>query len=94
MSRGFGLATGKRVGCSVPVFAACAGDAGDKLDVRIEVIKGPVSADDPNKRFKVDGLSGATITSRGVSQMLRYWMGDDGFGPFLQRFRVRNAQGG
>ena len=71
-----------------------AGDAGDKLDVRIEVIKGPVSADDPNKRFKVDGLSGATITSRGVSQMLRYWMGDDGFGPFLQRFRVRNAQGG
>jgi hypothetical protein len=30
MSRGFGLATGKRVGCSVPVFAACAGVAGDK----------------------------------------------------------------
>ena len=30
MSRGFDLATGKRVGCSVPVFAACTGVAGDK----------------------------------------------------------------
>ncbi len=53
---------------------------------KIEVIKGasgPV-AEDPHR---VDGLSGATITSRGVTNMLHYWMGEKGFGPYLEKFR-------
>ena len=33
----------------------------------------------------VDALSGATITSNGVTNMLRFWFGPDGFGPFLNR---------
>jgi Na+-transporting NADH:ubiquinone oxidoreductase subunit C len=28
--------------------------------------------------YKVDGLSGATITSRGVSNMVEYWFGNQG----------------
>ncbi len=35
--------------------------------------------------YMVDGLSGATITSRGVDSMLKYWFSDDGFGPFLRQ---------
>jgi Na+-transporting NADH:ubiquinone oxidoreductase subunit C len=35
----------------------------------------------------VDGLSGATITSRGVSNLLAFWLGDAGFGPYLTNFR-------
>jgi Na+-transporting NADH:ubiquinone oxidoreductase subunit C len=31
----------------------------------------------------VDGLAGATITSRGVTAMLRFWLGEHGFGPYL-----------
>lgn len=36
---------------------------------------------------QVDGISGATRTARGVDGMVRYWMGDSGFGPFLRRIR-------
>jgi len=50
-------------------------------EVAIEVIKGSASADE---KFAVDGLSGATITSRGVTNMLHFWLGPRGFGPFIQ----------
>ena len=36
---------------------------------------------------EVDGLSGATITSTGVENMIQYWLGDNAFGPFLERYR-------
>jgi Na+-transporting NADH:ubiquinone oxidoreductase subunit C len=63
----------------------------DRGDVAIEVIKGHAGppADDP---YRVDGLSGATITGRGVSHLVRFWLSDDGFGPYLERFR--QAEGG
>ena len=37
--------------------------------------------------YSVDALSGATITSRGVSNMLSFWLGEHGFGPFLAKVR-------
>ncbi len=46
------------------------------------VFKGPAPTDNP---YAVDGLSGATITSRGVTNLLRYWASDDGYGPFLSK---------
>ena len=47
--------------------------------VALTVIKGKVSNDDPSKTYKVDGLSGATITGRGVSNMITYWFGNSGY---------------
>jgi len=41
--------------------------------VIIKVIKGAVSESTPDADSKVDGLSGATLTSRGVENMLHYW---------------------
>jgi Na+-transporting NADH:ubiquinone oxidoreductase subunit C len=49
------------------------------------VFKGPAPQDNP---YAVDGLSGATITSRGVTNLLRYWASDDGYGPFLSKLAV------
>lgn len=46
------------------------------------VYKGPAPSDNP---YAVDGLSGATLTSRGVTNLLRYWASDDGYGPFLRK---------
>jgi Na+-transporting NADH:ubiquinone oxidoreductase subunit C len=46
---------------------------------------GPV-ADDP---YNVDGLSGATLTSRGVTNLLRFWLGENGFGPYLEKYRAQ-----
>ncbi len=39
--------------------------------------------------YQVDGLSGATITSNGVTNMLEFWLGPSGFGPYLAEFRKR-----
>jgi Na+-transporting NADH:ubiquinone oxidoreductase subunit C len=36
---------------------------------------------------EVDGLSGATVTANGVQGLVNYWLGPDGFGPFLERYR-------
>jgi Na+-transporting NADH:ubiquinone oxidoreductase subunit C len=46
------------------------------------VFKGPAPASNP---YAVDGLSGATITSRGVTKLVRYWVGDNAYGPFLDK---------
>lgn len=64
---------------------------GDDGDVRIEVIKGAVNPANPGSEYQVDGLSGATITARGVSNMLQYWLGENGFKPYLAELK---AQGG
>ena len=53
-------------------------------DVTFKVIKGKVENDDKLALYKVDGLSGATITSRGVSNMVEYWFGDSGYSALLR----------
>lgn len=40
-----------------------------------------------NAENEVDGMSGATITSNGVEGLINYWLGSDGFGPFLEHYR-------
>jgi Na+-transporting NADH:ubiquinone oxidoreductase subunit C len=51
----------------------------------IEVVKGSVAANAPNAERKVDGLSGATLTSDGVENLMDFWLGEQGYGPFLAR---------
>ena len=52
-------------------------------NVAISVIKGHVDSGTANAEYKVDGLSGATLTSKGVDNMMKFWLGKNGFGPFL-----------
>ena len=59
--------------------------------VRIEVIRGKVVQGRPETQYQVDGLSGATITSRGVRDMLRYWLGAKAFGPYLAKLKERGV---
>ncbi|MCA8999281.1 MAG: Na(+)-translocating NADH-quinone reductase subunit C [Planctomycetaceae bacterium] len=40
-----------------------------------------------SKDTEVDGLSGATITSNGVENTVKYWLGENGFGPYLAKLR-------
>jgi len=60
----------------------------ENWEPRIVVIKGPAAppAQDPHR---VDGLSGATITSNAITRMMQFWLGNEGYGPFLKRFRER-----
>lgn len=50
--------------------------------VILYVTKGPSSED-----YEIDGISGATLTSNGVTNMIRYWLGENGYGPVLQKLR-------
>jgi len=52
-------------------------------EVKVGVIKGQAGTVDEDPHH-VDGLSGATITSNGVTNLLRFWLGDPGFGPFIK----------
>lgn len=60
----------------------------------LEVIKGSVLATHTAADFQVDGLSGATLTGNGVTNMLHYWFGDQAYGPYLQRLRSEGKQNG
>ncbi|MBD3386228.1 Na(+)-translocating NADH-quinone reductase subunit C [candidate division KSB1 bacterium] len=59
--------------------------------LRIQVLKGSVDPSDPNSKFKVDGLSGSTLTTRGVDQLVRYWLGENGYGPFFDYLREEKS---
>ncbi len=59
--------------------------------VELGVIKGQVTKTTPNAEHKVDGLSGATLTSNGVDYMLDYWLGENGFAPFLDNLEKGEA---
>lgn len=58
----------------------------------IEVLRGRAGpfAEDPHR---VDGIAGATITGRGVTAMLRFWLGAHGYGPFLKRLPQGGTDG-
>ena len=52
--------------------------------VALSVIKGKVEQSDMQAQYKIDGLSGATITGRGVTNMVAYWFGDSGYASLLR----------
>lgn len=56
-------------------------------NLALEVMKGAVNPGSSKASYQVDGLSGATLTSRGVSDLVRYWLGQDGFASFLDKLK-------
>ncbi len=58
----------------------------DKWVPQLTVIKGRAGPPEQDPHH-VDGLSGATITSNAVSRLTTFWMSNDGWGRFLERFR-------
>ena len=55
--------------------------------VRLGVALRPVDPVSPDFTHLVDGITGATRTGEGVSNLLRFWLGDYGFGPYLQKIQ-------
>jgi Na+-transporting NADH:ubiquinone oxidoreductase subunit C len=56
-------------------------------EVRLQVVRGSVDPGAEYAAWSVDGISGASLTAEGVSNMVQFWLGDKGFGPFLARVR-------
>ncbi len=63
----------------------------NKGAVELAVIKGSVDAANPAAKYQVDGLAGATLTSNGVTNLVQFWMGKNGFGPFLEHLKAGDA---
>lgn len=56
----------------------------DRGEVAIKVVKGGAK---PGDVHGVDGLSGATLTSNGVTNTFDFWLGEEGYGPFINKYR-------
>ena len=59
----------------------------EKGNLLIKVIKGKVTVNEANSNYKVDGLSGATLTSNGVTNLLAFWLGELGYLKFLSNLK-------
>lgn len=53
-------------------------------EIKIKLVKGGAKLDDIHG---VDALSGATLTSNGVTNTLEFWLGAEGYGPFVAKFK-------
>ncbi|MDI3490364.1 MAG: Na+-transporting NADH:ubiquinone oxidoreductase subunit [Thauera sp.] len=63
-------------------------DAGKPI---IRIVKGGVDPSSPDAANQVDALAGATLTSNGVDRLIQFWLGEQGFGPFLAKLRTQGA---
>lgn len=59
--------------------------------VAIAVVKGAVDPSASGAEYKVDGLSGATLTTKGVHNLIQFWLGEDGYGPFIANMKKGKA---
>lgn len=64
-------------------------DNNDKVAIR--VVKGNVDESSANADHQVDGLAGATLTSNGVTHLVQFWLGENGFGSFIEHLRAGEA---
>lgn len=63
----------------------------DHGSLAVRVVKGGVDPQNPNAGHQVDALAGATLTSNGVNNLLHFWLGEQGFGPFIAKLRAGEA---
>jgi Na+-transporting NADH:ubiquinone oxidoreductase subunit C len=63
----------------------------DDGSLAVQIVKGHVDAQSPDAINQVDGLAGATLTTNGVNNLLHFWLGENGFGPFIAKLRAGEA---
>lgn len=56
----------------------------------IQIVKGGVREDSPEISHQVDALAGASLTSRGVNNLLHFWLGENGFGKLLNNLKNKS----
>lgn len=54
--------------------------------LRIAIVRGQSTGP-----HEIDGITGATRTTSGINNMLRFWLGEHGFGPFLTKLQSGEA---
>lgn len=57
----------------------------------IELIKGAVNPENESADWQIDGLAGATLTARGVTNLVQFWLGEAGFASYLDNVKSGEA---
>ncbi len=57
--------------------------------VALGLIKGLVDNSKAGSEFQVDGLAGATLTSVGVTNLVKFWMSQEGFAAYLDKVKTK-----
>ncbi len=65
----------------------------DDWNLKIEVIKGKVDKSRDDAKYKIDGLSGSTLTTRGVDQLVKFWLGEEGYGRYIKKLQEELING-
>lgn len=65
----------------------------DSGEVALGFAKGKSSATGAASAHEIDGLSGATLTTKGVDSLMEFWFGDHGFKPFITAMKKENSNG-
>ncbi|MBT8125885.1 MAG: Na(+)-translocating NADH-quinone reductase subunit C [Gammaproteobacteria bacterium] len=60
----------------------------DTGEPRIELVKGAVDYNQAQAVHQVDAIAGATLTSRGVGNLMRFWFGEQGYKALLERIAL------
>jgi Na+-transporting NADH:ubiquinone oxidoreductase subunit C len=76
-----------------------AGWQGKKLfgpngEMELSVVKGGAQVSEEQKPYSIDGLSGATLTTQGVDNLMRFWFGEHGYEPFIARIKQEGGFNG
>jgi Na+-transporting NADH:ubiquinone oxidoreductase subunit C len=61
------------------------------MEPALGLIKGSVDSTSAMAKHQIDGLSGATLTSVGVTNLVQFWMGANGYAPFLTNLKAGGA---
>ena len=59
--------------------------------IAISVLKGRADTTLPEGNYQIDGLAGVTLTTRGVNNLVQYWLGEQGFQPLIGHLKSGEA---
>jgi len=60
----------------------------------LEVVKDKAVKTGGQVLHQIDGLSGATLTAKGVNNLMEFWFGDHGFKPYLNQLKKKDRSNG
>jgi len=63
----------------------------ENMAPKLEVIKGTVDPNAKSAKYQIDGLSGATLTTKGVDKLIKFWLSDEGYLPFVMSRMKKGA---
>ncbi len=66
---------------------------GQDNTVALDFVKSSAPAGSDKRTHQIDALSGATLTTQGVENLMQFWFGDHGFKPFFEQLRSGGLNG-